>query len=227
MKLVNYRRLSEVSSFVAGFSVLTVAASFLSQNITRVADDYKLELGLGAVGVALLSTVVAAKAAQQHLTKDITAFNMYSGPSDPLAKQRLQASEVVAKDVEAGSHGVVVGAAMVVFAGLVQNGGPASFLHFGIGFGAGLLALASVGRMGYKLAQGNPPEVDPFQCLELTSVAEPKPFSPFDSPTKPPAQMAAAPRRKPRRTRKPRAAVAGGTGDDSTLNQPLLGTSPV
>ena len=223
MKLVNYRRLSEASSFVAGFSVLTATASFLSQSITRVAFDSKLELGLGAIGLVLLSTAVAVKAAQQHLNKDKTKFNITSGPGcDPLVKQRLETGQVVATDVEASAHGVVVAAATAVFTGLVQNGGPASLLHFGIGFGAGLLALASVGRMGYNLAQGNPPEVDPSSYVEMVSAENPKPFSPFDTP--PQVEMAAAPRRKPRRARKPRAAVAD---DDSTLNQPLLGTSPV
>ncbi|MDF1653845.1 MAG: hypothetical protein P1U34_01940 [Coxiellaceae bacterium] len=218
MRLVNYRRVSELSSFFAGGSALTVAASFLSQSITRVAFDYKVDLGLGAIGVGLLSSGVAVWSAYQHLNKDKTSFTADSGPVDPLRTERLQTCPLIAKDVEAGLHGSVIAAAVFAFTGLVQNSQPGSIIHFGIGFGAALFSLGSLARLGHKLAQGNPPEQDLTRLIEIVAAKKvPKPFSPFDTPPKPVEEP------QPRRShRKHRRRPGPGQVVDKTVYQPLL-----
>ncbi len=139
-------RLSQVSSFFSGAGVAATAGMFFMNALTESVRDVS---AAGSLVFAAATAVGAVKAAR--------------------SEDRLTSCQMTGRALEAGFHGLVVGAASMAGARLLSSGSDLGLGDYAALVGAGSLALLSLGRMAYNLYSDNITQAAPSGYMVLSA----------------------------------------------------------
>ncbi len=139
-------RTSQVSSFLSGAGAAATAGMFFMSALTEGVRDVS---AAGSLVFAAVTAVGAVKAAR--------------------SEDRLTSCQMTGRAVEAGFHGLVVGAASMAGARLLSSGADLGLGDYAALAGAGTLALMSLGRMAYKLYNDNATQTAPDGYFALSA----------------------------------------------------------